>query len=109
MKIGNWEINDKGIQCIKHGLSHILIDKNDLTESGFAERKNSYDWLLHLPSKADLTREDIYALNTAFIYAIEYFNLDFNSNSFIETLTIQEKELNNDIEPFIDNKLFEVE
>jgi len=91
-KIGNWLINKEGI--IWDGPTNIdyKILKNRILES----REDMYDWLTHMPEKSWLTREDIYALNTAFIYAIEVFNISLPKElSFVETFVYQEKELNN--------------
>jgi hypothetical protein len=44
--------------------------------------------------KSWLTREDVYALNTAIIYALEYFKVGFKKDiSFVKTFEMQEKEL----------------
>jgi hypothetical protein len=92
-KIGNWEINKQGIEWKGETGRELLIDKARITETGFSERKNTYDWLVHLTEKSWLTRTDIYALNSAFIYAISYFELDLSSNSFVKTFIEQEKQL----------------
>lgn len=89
-KIGNWLINDEGI--IWNGPSgKYTITKERLTESGPEGRERMYDWLVHLPEKVWLTREDVYALNTALIFAMEAYNIPFPENlSFIETFIEQE-------------------
>lgn len=92
-KIGNWEINQSGIEWKGEAGRELIIDRDRITESGFGERENTYDWLIHLTEKSWLTRSDIYALNSAFIYAISVFELDLNSNSFVKTFIEQEKEL----------------
>jgi hypothetical protein len=93
-KIGNWEINQDGIEWKGKSSRALIIEKNRITETGFGDRKNTYDWLVHLTEKSWLTRGDIYALNSAFIYAISIFELDLNSNSFTKTFIEQEKQLN---------------
>ncbi len=92
-KIGNWEINQLGIEWKGKTGGELIIEKERITETGFGERKNTYDWLIHLTSKGWLSKIDIYALNSAFIYAISFFDLDLNSNSFIITFIEQEKQL----------------
>ena len=92
-KIGNWEINQHGIEWKGETGRELLIESDRITETGFGNRKNTYDWLIHLTEKNWLTRTDIYALNSAFIYAIYSFQLDINSNSFVKTFKEQEKEL----------------
>ncbi len=92
-KIGNWEINQNGIEWKGKTGRELIIDKDRITETGVGARENTYDWLIHLTEKNWLTRNDIYALNSAFIYAISVFGLDLNSNSFVKTFIEQEKEL----------------
>lgn len=90
--IGNWNISEDGISWNKSD-NEYFIPKEDLIESGSSERKNMYDWLVHLPTKDWLSAEDIYALNTAFIYAMELYNFDFKENSFVESFMEQQKEM----------------
>jgi hypothetical protein len=53
-----------------------------------------YDWLVHMVEKTWLTRTDIYALNTALIYAMEEFKIPFPDDlSFVATFNEQDKEL----------------
>ena len=92
-KIGNWLITDKGISWNKENEPEYLITKEDLTESGPQDRSNMYDWLVHMPTKSWINKEDVYALNTAFIYAMELYGFDFNTNSFIETIKEQQVEM----------------
>lgn len=91
--IGNWEINQEGIEWKGETGRELIIDKERITEAGIGERENTYDWLIHLTEKSWLTRTDIYALNSAFIYAISLFELGLNSNSFVKTFIEQEKQL----------------
>lgn len=91
--IGNWEINQHGIEWKGKRGRDLLIEKDRITETGFGDRESTYDWLIHLTEKNWLTRTDIYALNSAFVYAISFFKLDLNSNSFVKTFIEQEKQL----------------
>lgn len=84
IKIGNWIIKADGIHW-NSPINEYLIPKDELIVSGTGNREKMYDWLVHLPSKTWLSIEDVYALNTAFIAAMEYYNQDFESNSFIKT------------------------
>jgi hypothetical protein len=92
IKIGNWLVTDEGISW--SGANEYFIDKDRLLETGPGNRSNMYDWLVHLPEKSWLDVEDIFTLNTAFIYAINYFELDLNQISFVETIIEQQKQLN---------------
>lgn len=95
MKIDNWLVTEEGIQWNGNPKIDYFISKERLDELGTNERSNMYDWLLHTASKTWITKADIYTLNTAFIYAIEYFGLDYNTGSFIETLKEQQYEIMN--------------
>lgn len=92
-KIGNWLITDKGIMWNKENDPEYFIAKETLVQSGPQDRNNMYDWLVHLPRKSWINKEDVYALNTAFVYAMELYGYDFNTNSFIETLKEQQAEM----------------
>lgn len=91
-KIGNWLIDQDGIKWDGVPKHTYEIAKGRITE----ERDNMFDWLVHMSEKTWLTREDIYALNTAFIYAIEEFGITVPPNmSFVETFLKQDNELRN--------------
>lgn len=92
-KIGNWLIIEDGIKWDGQLEVDYLIPKDRLLELGGGKRSNMYDWLLHIPEKTWVTEADIYALNTAFIYAIDYFDLDFKTASFYSSLIEQQKEI----------------
>lgn len=89
--IGNWLIKEEGIEWT--GNNKYFIEKDRLLELGTGSRSNMYDWLIHLPEKTWLTKQDIYELNTALIYAINYFGFDLNRLSFVETIIEQQKQL----------------
>ncbi len=93
-KIGNWLIDDDGIKWDGKPKVKYEIHKSRLAEPGPPGRDQMYDWLVHMPEKTWLSREDVYALNTALIYAMDYFNVSFPKNmSFVETIIEQEKVL----------------
>ncbi len=89
--IGKWLIKEEGIEWT--GNNKYFIEKDRLLELGTGSRSNMYDWLIHLPEKTWLTKQDIYELNTALIYAINYFGFDLNRLSFVETIIEQQKQL----------------
>lgn len=94
-KIGNWLIDKDGIKWDGTPKVDYRISKERITEAGPPNRDKMYDWLVHMPQKTWLTREDIYALNTALIYAMEAFGIAFPENlSFVETFIEQDNELN---------------
>ena len=92
-KIGNWLITGDGIKWDGQPNVDYLITKEKLVELGTGERSKMYNWLVHMAEKTWATEADIYALNSAFIYAIEYFELDFKTGSFVSTLIEQQKEI----------------
>lgn len=91
-KIGNWLINNDGIQWDGQPAMDYKISKNTLNDIGGGDRANKYDWLVHLPEKTWLTEMDIYALNTALVYALEYFEVGFSPKiSFVKTFIEQQR------------------
>lgn len=88
-KIGNWLITDESIDWKGQPDNDYYIQIDRLLELDFGDDK-IFHWLTHMAEKTWLTREDIYALNTAFIYAIEYFKIKYDTGSFIETLKYQQ-------------------
>lgn len=93
IKIENWLITEEGIEWDGIPKIEYFISKERLNELGTGERSNMYNWLLHTASKTWITKTDVYTLNTAFIYAIEYFGLEYNTGSFMETLKEQQYEI----------------
>lgn len=94
MKFGNWLITEEGINWDGPTGRPYLIPKDRLTESGSGDRSKMYDWLVHLVEKTWITENDVYALNTAFIFAVEHFGVGFSSNlSLVATLAEQQKEI----------------
>ena len=66
-----------------HNEKDYYIEKESLMHLGTGDRRNMYDFLVHLTEKTWLTDEDLYSLNTAFVYAMEYFNYPFNQVCFV--------------------------
>lgn len=91
VQIGNWILNEEGIHHA--GDPDYIIPVERLEESCPGDRSNMYDWLVHMPTKTWVSTEDVYTLNTIFIFAMEHFGKDFTSNSFVETLRVQRIEM----------------
>lgn len=90
-KIGNWLIEEGWIKWDGSPKLDYFIEKKRITEPGPGDRNEMYDWLVHLVEKTWITREDIYALNTAIIYAMEAYGISFSNNlSFIKTFIEQD-------------------
>ena len=93
-RIGNWEVTEEGITWVGRPKKDYTIPTNRLTEAGEGARAKMYDWLVHMTEKGWLTEKDIYALNTALIYALELAGKKFPAKlSFIETFTEQQARL----------------
>lgn len=94
-QFGNWLVTIDGIEWTGPGSnpesdSARIIPTNMLLAK---QSGNLYDWPLHIV-KATLTREDVYAFNTAFVFALQFHNLGFPTNmSFVETFLAQEKKI----------------
>jgi hypothetical protein len=94
IKIGNWTITEEGIKWSGKEEIKYFIGKERITERAQGTKTDMYDWLIHMVERPWLTREDIYALNTAFVYALEYFDIGFLDNmSFVETFELQKEQL----------------
>ena len=95
LTIGNWLITYKGIEWKGNSGRPLLIEKETLLDIREADEKGDmYDWLLHITEKNWLSENDIYALNTAYIFALEYFEIGFPENfSFVETFIIQQEQM----------------
>lgn len=88
-KIGNWLIENKGITWDAEPIA-FFIDRNALTDSKGGDRVNCYNFMLHITEITWLKPTDVYLFNTAFIYALEAYKMNFAEQSFVETLTQQQ-------------------
>jgi len=85
-RIGNWLIDETGINYTPRDYS---IGKDELLKSEYEDE--IFDWPIHLATKTWMTKEDLYAFNSAFIYAIEAYNLKKPLNmSFVKTFFEQD-------------------
>jgi hypothetical protein len=94
-RFGNWLVNHEGISWIgkPYNKDFYFISKQRLNETRNVDNIDLYNWLIHTASKTWITESDVYTLNTAFVFAIDFFNLDFKTGSFVETLKHQQYEL----------------
>lgn len=88
-KIGNWEINIEGIVW-KGNQVEFLIPKEELSLLRRGGNERIYDWLSHPTTKQWINENDIYALNTAYVFAMEYFKINFHVGSFVDTFIAQQ-------------------
>ena len=71
-KFGNWAVGSDGImwQGIRHINYTIPLDKIAVT--GTSKHAILYGWLIEIANDTRLSDEDIYSLNTAFVYALDF-------------------------------------
>ena len=88
-KFGNWGISDQGIEWLKKPA--YLIPVHNLADEDTGRNKGMYQILLHMTEKNWLSKNDLYNLNTAFVFALEHFGLGFSSHlSLAKTFLKQE-------------------
>lgn len=93
-KIGNWLIDNEGIKWDGKPDTEYVISVDSLNEAGAGNRSEMYDWLVHLTEKTWIKEADMYALNTALVYALEYFKIGYdNQRSFVKTFIEQQNGL----------------
>lgn len=81
IRFGYWIVTAEGIYWSK-GVGHdYFLPKGDLNSPRPDNDKDKYDLLLQLAEKTWMTELDLYQLNTAYFYALDYFNLDRLSDS----------------------------
>jgi hypothetical protein len=90
--IGNWEISNQGIKWKGTPLQLFSISIEEIRNTGFGERENMYDWLIHVMSRNWITREDVYALNSAYIFVFHHFNIKIDAEIFARTIKYQEQQ-----------------
>jgi hypothetical protein len=72
INFGKWIVTTKGILW-KPKVNAYFIDCDRLWEARPDKQRDKFDWPLHLVEKTWLTESDIYQLNTAFSFALDYF------------------------------------
>jgi hypothetical protein len=92
-KVGNWSIEENGIKWVGNPDTDTLIPKDELLDTGPGERKQMYDWLVHLTSKTWFTIEDSRALLSAFLIAIKIYEFEgkVSTTCFLNSAIFQEE------------------
>ncbi|MEI6948476.1 hypothetical protein V9K67_14880 [Paraflavisolibacter sp. H34] len=90
MLFGNWTITEEGIAWKGKGFSRFEIPREGLNKIRQDENgANWYEWILLATEEDWLTQNDLYDLNYAFVYAIGKYGLDFDYDTFDDTLELQ--------------------
>ena len=90
IKFGNWAITPSGIEWL--GVNEYIIYKDKLVETRKIGEVLVYDWPLHIVTKGWVNKEDLYAFNTAFIFALENFDIKPNENVSISTTLLAQQQ-----------------
>lgn len=99
-RAGKWAViddatdaNNKGIKWVgKRGDYYIHVSQ--IAQTGPADRANMYDFCIQIAPKAMCLEADIYAFNTALLFALDYFNIGLNPQvSWKETLKEQQRQI----------------
>ena len=107
---GKWAVyedttdaNNKGVKWIGGKEDYYKIGANQLAEIGHGERANMYDFCIQIAPKNTFLEADIYAFNTALLFALDYFKIGFNPQiSWKETLKEQQRQI--ELKPDKDKK-----
>lgn len=87
---GNWIVTNELIEwdsSSKHG--HYQIAQSRLLELTDRSGTSMYDWLIHVPPKTWLDKQDVLDLNDAFNHLAEISNLTIDSKILKDTLAHQ--------------------
>ncbi|MBU1318581.1 MAG: hypothetical protein KKG33_10450 [candidate division Zixibacteria bacterium] len=88
---GSWIVTEEGL--VYGGSPHVeyFIEASRLWE--VRPRTRQWDWLLHMDEKAWMSDADVYCLNTAFFFALDFFRAkqprDFQGADTVGTLSLQ--------------------
>ena len=93
IRFGKWIVTEEGILYER---PEYFIEKANLWKVWMDKSKDKWDWLIHLTEKTWLEQLDLYQLNTAFFFAVDYFKALKPSNcpelSVWRTLQFQKAE-----------------
>lgn len=92
IKFANWTVTPEAItwQQEEDGW-YYEISIDNLTKR--VQNKDFFDWLIHVPIKTWMTREDTYALNSAFLYVLAEHNIQLTNNMFLTNVLQQQVEI----------------
>jgi hypothetical protein len=88
---GKWSVIPDGIKW--NGHPAYTLHKESVGARGSGSGSKMYEALVHLTRKTWLTNDDIYTLNTAYIFALEYFKKGFSPDISFEATLLEQKRL----------------
>lgn len=89
-QFGHWVVTEDGVEWDETKPGTYFIDKSRLLELGPGGQK-TYEWLLHIPEKTWLNREDVLDLNKAFKFAAINYNVEIDEKIYDETMDAQKE------------------
>jgi hypothetical protein len=90
MDIGNWHVNNEGINWSGPGLQRFAIPRKEIgaLQTG-RDGRELYEWILLATSEDWLTQDDLFDLNYAFVYAVAHYGVPFRYDIFDATMEEQ--------------------
>lgn len=90
INIGPWEINQECIRgTFNYGKTY-TIDRIEILDKRKEDNVITYDWLLHITSRGYMKIEEIKDFNSAFLKAIEIWELEFDLDIYNHSRQLQE-------------------
>jgi len=85
VKFGNWTVTAEAItwQQDEDEMDYEISIDNLTTR---VQNNDFFDWLTHVPIKTWMTKEDTYALNTAFLYVLAEHNIQLTNKMRITNM-----------------------
>jgi hypothetical protein len=87
-QFGYWIVTEKGIEWNREKPGDYFIERSRLLELGPAEEQ-LYEWLIHIPQKTWLNKQDVLDLNEAFCFAAEEFGYEIDETIYRNTINEQ--------------------
>lgn len=92
-KFGHWNVTEKGIEWDSEARGNYFIDSMRLLELTDRKGVTMYDWLVHVPPKTWVTKEDAMDLNSAFKYLASKLDMEIDENIYADSLEYQKLDL----------------
>lgn len=86
---GHWIVDNNSITWDNHNHGRYTIESQRLLEETRRGAITVYDWLVHIPAKNWMTREDVLDLNKAFLYLAKLTNQEIDMQKFQRSIEYQ--------------------